>query len=38
MLIENADYVDLYDRMDRIPFERSSELFDKHLNGRVRYR
>lgn len=34
MIIRNANHVDLYDRMDRIPFEAIAEFFDKHLKPR----
>jgi hypothetical protein len=31
MIIENADHVDLYDRTDRIPFDKISEFFGENL-------
>jgi fermentation-respiration switch protein FrsA (DUF1100 family) len=31
MIINNANHVDLYDRMDKIPFDRISEFFGKNL-------
>lgn len=31
MIIEGAIHVDLYDRMDRIPFDKTSEFFGKNL-------
>lgn len=31
LIIEGADHVDLYDRMDRIPFDRLTEFFEGHL-------
>lgn len=31
MIIKNADHVDLYDRMDKIPFDVMSGFFSKHL-------
>lgn len=33
MIIENANHVDLYDRLDKIPFERISAFFGQHLHG-----
>jgi len=33
MIIPNADHVDLYDRMDKIPFDRIAAFFDTHLSG-----
>jgi fermentation-respiration switch protein FrsA (DUF1100 family) len=34
MIIKDADHVDLYDRMDKIPFERIAEFFGETLNQR----
>ncbi|HYD40646.1 MAG TPA: alpha/beta hydrolase [Anaeromyxobacter sp.] len=34
MIIQNADHVDLYDRSDKIPFEKISEFFGKNLSER----
>lgn len=31
MIIKNANHVDLYDRMDKIPFDRISEFFSKNM-------
>jgi fermentation-respiration switch protein FrsA (DUF1100 family) len=31
MIIKNADHVDLYDRLDKIPFDKISEFFGKNL-------
>ena len=31
MIIKNANHVDLYDRMDRIPFDKMSEFFGRNL-------
>ncbi|MPR05538.1 alpha/beta hydrolase [Microvirga tunisiensis] len=31
MIIKDANHVDLYDRMDKIPFTRISEFFNEHL-------
>ncbi len=31
LIIKDANHVDLYDRMDKIPFDRISEFFGKHL-------
>lgn len=31
VIIDNADHVDLYDRLDKIPFDRITEFFNKHL-------
>ncbi|MGO1395185.1 MAG: alpha/beta hydrolase [Halomonas sp.] len=31
MIIEGASHVDLYDQMDKIPFDRLAEFFDEHL-------
>jgi fermentation-respiration switch protein FrsA (DUF1100 family) len=31
MIIKNANHVDLYDRLDKIPFEKITEFFDKNL-------
>jgi len=31
MIIKNANHVDLYDRRDRIPFDKITEFFDKNL-------
>jgi fermentation-respiration switch protein FrsA (DUF1100 family) len=31
MIINNANHVDLYDRMDKIPFDKISEFFGKNL-------
>ena len=31
MIIKNANHVDLYDRMDKIPFDKISEFFAKNL-------
>jgi fermentation-respiration switch protein FrsA (DUF1100 family) len=31
MIIRNANHVDLYDRADKIPFEKISEFFGKNL-------
>ena len=33
MIIPNATHVDLYDRLDVIPFEKLSEFFTQHLDG-----
>jgi uncharacterized protein len=33
MIIPNATHVDLYDRLDVIPFEKLSAFFTQHLNG-----
>ena len=35
MIIENADHVDLYDRMDKIPFDAIVSFFDANLNKGV---
>jgi uncharacterized protein len=32
MIIKSADHVDLYDRLDKIPFDKISEFFGKNLN------
>ncbi|MDQ4080725.1 MAG: alpha/beta hydrolase [Gemmatimonadota bacterium] len=32
VIIGNADHVDLYDRMDKIPFDRIAEFFNKNLH------
>jgi fermentation-respiration switch protein FrsA (DUF1100 family) len=34
MIIKGANHVDLYDRMDKIPFEKISDFFGKTLNQR----
>jgi fermentation-respiration switch protein FrsA (DUF1100 family) len=31
MIIKGANHVDLYDRLDRIPFDKISDFFGKHL-------
>jgi fermentation-respiration switch protein FrsA (DUF1100 family) len=31
MIVNDANHVDLYDRMDKIPFGRISEFFGRHL-------
>lgn len=31
MIIEGANHVDLYDQMDKIPFDRMAEFFSEHL-------
>jgi fermentation-respiration switch protein FrsA (DUF1100 family) len=31
MIIKNADHVDLYDRMDKIPFDKIAEFFGRNL-------
>jgi hypothetical protein len=31
MIIKDANHVDLYDRLDRIPFDQISEFFGKNL-------
>ncbi|WP_341644850.1 alpha/beta hydrolase [Thauera sp. SDU_THAU2] len=31
MIVANADHVDLYDQVDKIPFDRMAEFFGKHL-------
>jgi fermentation-respiration switch protein FrsA (DUF1100 family) len=31
MIVKNANHVDLYDRMDNIPFDKISEFFGKNL-------
>ncbi len=31
MIIKNANHVDLYDRMDKIPFDRIAEFFNKNM-------
>ena len=31
LLVPGADHVDLYDRMDKIPFDKISEFFGKNL-------
>jgi fermentation-respiration switch protein FrsA (DUF1100 family) len=31
MIIPGANHVDLYDRMDKIPFDKISEFFGKNL-------
>lgn len=31
MIIRNANHVDLYDRMDKIPFDKISEFFNKNM-------
>ena len=33
VIIGNADHVDLYDRMDKIPFDRITEFFDTNLKS-----
>jgi fermentation-respiration switch protein FrsA (DUF1100 family) len=35
VIINNADHVDLYDRVDKIPFDRIAGFFDKHLGDRA---
>lgn len=35
VIINNADHVDLYDRVDKIPFDRIAGFFDKHLSDRA---
>ncbi|MCM2322816.1 MAG: alpha/beta hydrolase [Oligoflexia bacterium] len=36
MIIPNANHVDLYDRMDKIPFDRLEEFFERHLRTEAR--
>jgi fermentation-respiration switch protein FrsA (DUF1100 family) len=31
LIVPGADHVDLYDRMDKIPFDKLAEFFTKHL-------
>jgi len=31
LIIEGANHVDLYDQMDKIPFDRLAEFFSEHL-------
>jgi fermentation-respiration switch protein FrsA (DUF1100 family) len=31
VIVPNADHVDLYDRMDKIPFSRMTSFFKQHL-------
>ena len=31
LIVPGADHVDLYDRMDRIPFDKLAEFFTKNL-------
>ena len=31
LLVPNADHVDLYDQMDKIPFDKLTAFFDQHL-------
>jgi hypothetical protein len=31
LIINDANHVDLYDRLDKIPFDRTSESFGKNL-------
>ena len=38
MIIKGANHVDLYDRVDRIPFDRITEFFGKHLNADADWR
>ncbi len=33
VIIPNAVHVDLYDKLDVIPFDRLTAFFDQHLNG-----
>jgi fermentation-respiration switch protein FrsA (DUF1100 family) len=33
LIVPGADHVDLYDRMDNIPFDKIAEFFTKHLGG-----
>jgi fermentation-respiration switch protein FrsA (DUF1100 family) len=35
MIIKGASHVDLYDRMDKIPFDAIAAFFDKSLNGNL---
>jgi fermentation-respiration switch protein FrsA (DUF1100 family) len=33
VIVPGADHVDLYDRSDKIPFNKLTSFFTKHLNG-----
>lgn len=33
LIIPNADHVDLYDQLDKIPFDRLNSFFDQHLSA-----
>jgi len=33
MVIKGASHIDLYDRMDKIPFDKMAEFFGKNLQG-----
>ena len=32
VIVPNADHVDLYDRLDKIPFDKLNAFFNQHLN------
>ena len=36
MIINDANHVDLYDRMDKIPFDKISEFFGKNLKQELK--
>ena len=33
MIVKGANHVDLYDRMDKIPFDAIAGFFDQHLTA-----